>query len=156
MVPLVLPCRPKYRHSFPVEAVVLELLGQGQVGPVIFGRDEQAAGVPVNPVDDPRPKLAIDAGQALAAVKEQRVDQGAVGVAGGGVDHHAHRLIDLDHVLILIDHLQGDVLGQELHWGGVGNAHGDLVPRLQPVILFQGPALAEDMALLQEFLGRGP
>ena len=66
---------PRLSWTTPVSYTHLDVYKrQGQVGPVIFGRDEQAAGVPVNPVDDPRPKLAIDAGQALAAVKEQRVD----------------------------------------------------------------------------------
>ena len=41
------------------------------------------------------------AGETVPAVVEQGVDQRAVAVAGGGVDHHAHRLVHHDHVLVL-------------------------------------------------------
>ena len=38
----------------------LELLGQGQVGAVVFGRDHKAGGVPVDAVDDARAQLPVD------------------------------------------------------------------------------------------------
>ena len=134
--------------------MILELLGQGQVGHVVLGGDDEAAGVPVNPVDDPRPELAVDAGEALAAVVEQGVDQGAVGVARGGVDHQPHGLVHHDDVPVLVHHVQGDFLGQDLHRGGVGDAEGEHVPGLEAVVLLQGLAPPQDPALLQQLLGR--
>ena len=65
--------------------MVLELLRQGQVGLVIFCRDDEAGGVPVDAVDDAGAELPVDAGEGLLTVVEQRVDQRAVRVAGGGV-----------------------------------------------------------------------
>ena len=97
------------------QRVVLELLGQAQVGHVVFRRDDETAGIPVDAVDDAWPQLAVDAGEGVAAGVEQGVDQGAVRVTGGGVYHHAHRFVDHDDILILIDHIQRDVLGQNLH-----------------------------------------
>ena len=51
----ILP-QPAHRHRLidPGQAVVLELGGQGQVGPVVLRGDDQAAGVPVDAVDDAR------------------------------------------------------------------------------------------------------
>ena len=87
----------------------------------------------------PGPELAVDAGEALAAVVEQGVDQGAVGVARGGVDHQPHGLVHHDDVPVLVHHVQGDFLGQDLHRGGVGDAEGEHVPGLEAVVLLHGP-----------------
>ena len=59
------------------------------MGPVVLGRDHHAADLAVEPMHDARPQHAADAGQAGAAMGEQRVDQGAVGVARGRMDDHA-------------------------------------------------------------------
>ena len=60
------------------QGVVLELLGQAQVSHIVFGRDDESAGVSVDTVDDTWPQLAVDAGEGIAAGVEQGVDQGAV------------------------------------------------------------------------------
>ena len=52
-----------------------------------------------------------DAGQAVAAVKQQGVDQRAAGAAGGRVDHHADRLVDDDQLVVLVEDVERDVLG---------------------------------------------
>ena len=86
--PLVLPQPPDGNGLVdPRQGVVLELLRQGQMGLVVLGGDQQAAGVPVDPVDDAWAQLPVDAGQGIPAVEEQGVDQGTVRVAGGRVDH---------------------------------------------------------------------
>ena len=100
-----------HRLVYSGQGVVLKLGGQGQVGFVVLGGDDQAGGVPVDAVDNARTQNAVDAGQAGSAVVEQGVDQGAVRMAGGGVDHHAHGLVHHDHVFVLVYHVQGDVLG---------------------------------------------
>ena len=108
----VLPEIP--RHDAPVDpgqGVVLELGGELLVGEVVFGGDKEAGGVPVDPVDDAGPQLPADAGQAVPAVVEQGVHQGAVRVAGGRVDHQPLGLVHHDDVSVLVHHVQGDVLG---------------------------------------------
>ena len=87
------------------QRVVLELLGQAKVSHVVLRRDDETAGIPVDAVDDARPQLAVDAREGVAAGVEQGVDQGAVRVTGGGVYHHAHRFVDYNDILILIDHI---------------------------------------------------
>ena len=53
---------------------------------------------------------AADARKARAAMVEQRVDQRAVGMAGGGMDDEAGRLVDDDQMLVLVDDVERDVL----------------------------------------------
>ena len=61
---VLLPEAPQhYRMVETEQGVVLELPGQGQVGPIVFGNDDQPRGVPVNAVDDAGAQLAIDSGQ---------------------------------------------------------------------------------------------
>ena len=66
------------------------------MGLVGLGHDHQAGGVLVEPVHDARPLDPADAGQARAAMGDQRVDQRAGGVAGGRMHHQALRLVDDD------------------------------------------------------------
>ena len=62
-------------------------------------------------------------------------------MAGGGMDHHPHRLVDHDHILILIDHIQRDVLGEGLDRLRIGKGHHIDLPRLGlPVFLHRFPA----------------
>ena len=41
-------------------------------------------------------------------------------MAGGGVYHHPHGLVDHHHVVVLVDDVQGDVLGDEVNVLGLG------------------------------------
>ncbi len=71
------------------------------------GHHHHAAGVLVQAVHDAR---ARQHRQARVA-EQQRVDQGAGGVARPGVDHQADRLVDHINVFILVQDVQRDVLG---------------------------------------------
>ena len=57
--------------------------------PVVLGDDYQPAGFLVEPVHDARPFDAADTRQAVAAMGDQGVDQGAGPVARGGVHDEA-------------------------------------------------------------------
>ena len=73
-------------HDAPVnpgQGVVLKLGGELLVGSIVFRRDDEAGGVPVDPVDDAGPQLPSDAGEGVPAVVQQGIDQRAVRVAGG-------------------------------------------------------------------------
>ena len=65
-----------YRHRliYPGQGVVLELGGQGQMGPVIFRRNDEAGGVPVDAVDDAGAQLPVDARQGVPTVVQQGID----------------------------------------------------------------------------------
>ena len=119
--PAVLPQVPDHHRLIcPCQTVVLKLCGQCLVRSIILCRNNQSAGIPVNAVNNPRPQSAPYPAQALPAVVEQGVDQGPVRVPRRRVDHHPHRLIDHDDVLVLIDHIQGDVLGNQVDGLRVG------------------------------------
>ena len=75
-------------------------------------------------------------------------------MAGGGVDHQAHRLVDGDDVVVLIDDVQGDVLGHHVDGGGVGQHQHQLVPGIGLVVLLYRLAVEGDRPLLQQLLGR--
>ena len=94
----------------PGAAVVGELRGEARVRPVVLRDHHQARGVLVEPVHDPRPPDAADAGQAVAAMGEQRVDQRAALVTCRGMDHEPGRLVDDDEVAVLVDDAERDRL----------------------------------------------
>ena len=71
-----------------------ELLGEALVRAVGLGDDQQAGRVLVEPVDDARPLHAADARQAVAAMGDQRIDQRAGLVAGGGMHDEPGRLVE--------------------------------------------------------------
>ena len=94
---------PDHGQIMPVDAPGGEIGRQGLMGGIVLGRHQQAAGVLVQPVDDPRPALAPDAREGLPAMGDQGIDQGLVRIAGGGMDDHPRRLVDDDEILVLID-----------------------------------------------------
>ena len=112
--------------------MVGELLGEAAMRLVVLGDDEQAAGVLVEPVDDAGPAHAADAGEALAAMGDEGVDQRAVLMAAGGVDDEAGGLVDDDQMLVLEDDGERDVLADRRGRLGLGHdeaealADGDL------------------------------
>ena len=58
----------------------------------------------------PGPPDAADAGEARAAMRQQRVDQRAVRIAGRRVHDHPGRLVDHDQVRILEADIERDRL----------------------------------------------
>ena len=105
-------------------AVVGELLGQMAMGDIVLSDDHDAGGVLVQPVDDAGSAYAADAGEAVAAMMDQRVDQRARPVAGGGVNHEAGRLGDDDDVVVLVEHIERNVFALRRRVFGFGQ--GDL------------------------------
>ena len=125
------------------------------MGEVVLRRDDEARGVPVDAVDDAGPLLPPDAGEGVPAVVEQGVDQGPVGVARGGMHHQALGLVEDDDVLVLVDHVQGDVLGEELRLLRLRQGHRQGLAAPETVVLGQGFAAAGDLPVLQEAGGGG-
>ena len=83
--------------------MIRQLSRQCQMGGVVFGGDDQAAGVPVDAVNDAGTLLAADAGEGVPAVVQQGVDQRAVRMARRRMHHHALWLVYHNDALILID-----------------------------------------------------
>ncbi len=62
-------------------------------------------------MDDPRPPLAADARQPVAAMRQEGIDQGAFLVAGCGMHDQPGRLVEHDQVIILEQYFEGNVFG---------------------------------------------
>ena len=90
--------------------MVLELRGERGVGGVVFRRDDEAGGILVDPVDDAGALFPADAGERVAAVREQRVDQRPVRVPRRGMDDESLGLVDDDDIRVLVADLQRDRL----------------------------------------------
>ena len=94
--------------------MVLELRSQLLMGEIVFRRDDEAGGVPVDPVHNARPQGSAHAGERIPAVVEQSVDQRPVGMARRRMDHQPLGLVHHKDVPVLIDHIQRDVLGNRV------------------------------------------
>ena len=81
-----------------VQVAIGEALRQRLVCALRLGHDHDAGGLLVQPVDDAGALLAADAGQLVAGMGEQGVDQRAVEIARRGMDDEARRLVEDDEV----------------------------------------------------------
>ncbi len=84
--------------------------GEAAMRLVGLGHDQKPARVLVETVDDAGPRDAADAGEARAAMGDERIDEGLVGVAGARMDDEAGRLVDDDERVVLIDDVERDRL----------------------------------------------
>jgi len=84
------------------------------VGSIVLGHYHEPGRVLVEAMHDPRPLDTTDARQVLA-VMEQGVDQGARGVARGRMNDHPGRLVEHEEITVLVDDIQGYLLGLDLH-----------------------------------------
>ncbi len=89
--------------------MVGEGVGEATVSTVGFSRHHQPGRVLVEAVHDAGPADAADPRQAVAAMTQQGVHQGAAEVSGSRMHHEARRLVDDDQVFVLEDDGQRDV-----------------------------------------------
>ncbi|MNV26972.1 hypothetical protein D3C71_1181040 [compost metagenome] len=130
-----------------------ELLDQRGLRLDRAGDDHHPAGVLVQTVHDARTRQYRQRGIA----EQQRIDQGAGRVARAGVDHQADRLVDHEHMLVLVQDLQRDVLRLGMGLGVENDMQaGHLAPahRVAPA---HGLAVQQDVAGLDPLgqLGAG-
>ena len=114
----------------PAPAVIGELRGQRPMGPIVLRYDHQAGGVFVEPVHDAGTPHAADAGQALPAMGDQRIDQRAGPMAGRRMDHKAAGLIDDDDIVVLIDDIERDRFRLRVWPAPAAARQQDLVARI--------------------------
>ena len=151
---------PEIAHShgliYPAQTPVRQLRRQRQMGHIVFCRDNQAGGVLVNAVDNPGALSAAHAGQRIPAMVHQRVHQRAHGVAGSRVHHHAPGLVHHDDVLVLVHHIQGNVLGHQRHVHRLVHHHSIHVARGDFFVFLHGHPVSGDLSLRQQPLRRRP
>ena len=122
---------------------------------VVFRHHHQAGRASIETVHDARPQLAADAAQVVHLV-EQRVDQRALRVAGGGMDDHAGRLVDDDEIRVLIDDVEVEVLGLRDRAARLGNVDGDRLAGVHDAVGRHGVARNGDLAVFDETLNLRP
>ena len=88
-----------------------KLARESGVRGIIFRDEDATAGVLVETVDDAGAQDMTAGGNARAMV-EDRVDQRALPVTRGGMDDEAGRLVQTKQVLVLVDDVEGNVLGR--------------------------------------------
>ena len=148
---------PDHRIVSTLDRVVGELLGQAGHGALGFGGDEKARCVFVQPVNDAGPGFAADAHQAVAAMGDQGIDQSAIRIAGGGMNHQSRGLFDHDEVLVLIDHIEWNILAARARFRCRGDKDLKNVTPFDPVIgVFYRRTIAGDAAFAQQLLDAGP
>ena len=106
-------------------AVIGELCGEVLVGGIGLGHHHHAGRVLVQPVNDAGAFHTANAGQALAAVKQERIDQRAGRVAGAWMHHQTCRLVDDDEVGVLVQDVERDVFRLWLRFFSFGNRECD-------------------------------
>jgi hypothetical protein len=141
-----------------------EHLAELAVGTVVFGDEDEAAGLLVETMDDAGAEVAAYVGE-LVEVEEEGVDEGAAvagvylvrgGCAGSGVDHHAGGLVDDGEVLVFVENFERDVLGDGVERGGLRGAF-DLDGLAAAELLFGlgGMTVDADLAGFDEELDAG-
>jgi hypothetical protein len=94
----------------PGAAVIRKLGRELAMGAVGLCHHQQSARVLVEPVHDPRAAHAADSGQAVAAVRDQRVDQRTGPVSRGRMHNETARLVEHDDGVVLVDDVERDRL----------------------------------------------
>src|SRR5690606_2542288 len=101
-----------------------ELQRQLAVGLLLLGDQDGAAGVAVEAVDDAGAVVAVVVAEVVEA-EAQGVDERAAPVPLGGVDDHVGGLVDDGEVLVLVEDLEVDVLGDRLGARRLGRGDAD-------------------------------
>ena len=105
----------------------------------------------------PGPRHAADAGEARAAMGDQRVDERAVGIAGAGMHDEPGRLVDDDDGVVLVDDVERNCLRlRGLALTGARHADFEAVARFDRVFhVFYGRRAERDAALSDQGLQAG-
>ena len=88
-----------------------ELFGEAMMCQIGFRRDDQTACVHVEPMDDARALLASDAGEAAAAMMQQRIDERIVVMACARMNWQSGGFVDDDEVVIFVEDIEVDRAG---------------------------------------------
>jgi hypothetical protein len=134
------------------------------VGAVVFGDDDEAAGLFVEAMDDAGAEVAAYVGE-FVEVEEEGVDKGSAvagvwfarcGVPCSGVNHHAGRFVDDGEMLVFVEDFEGDVFGGGVEGRGLGGAFDlDGFAAVEFLFWFGGVTVDADLAGFDEELDAG-
>jgi len=129
-----------------------ELVKERPESPVRPCGNNATACVLVESMHDSGTLFPADLGQGSLAVVQEGVDKGSIGIACGRMDDEAHRFVDDDQILVLMQDVERNVLGREACWLRLGKSYRNGITgghRCSRPYLF---AVEEDVSLLQEGL----
>ena len=124
---------------------------------VVLGDDEQSRGSLVEAMHDAGTLDAADAGKAVAAMGDERVDERSACVSGARVHDEVRRLVDDDDVAILVDDVEIDGLGGGLRRLRLRHQNAERFARFDPVgpISYGRAVRAADVAGADQRLDAG-
>ena len=107
---------PDHGRIDPVDGVDEELVREVRLGGRILGHDQKAARVLVDAVHQhAHPFVALFRSLGDPQIVGQGIDERPVVVPVSRMDHHSGGFVHDQHVLVLIDDIQGNVLGKDFH-----------------------------------------
>jgi hypothetical protein len=86
---------------------------------------------------------------------EEGIDEGAVGIASGGVDDEAGGFVEDEDVFVLEEHVERDVLGDDGDGDDFGDGEGDLVSALEGGAGLGGASVQGDVPVFDQVLEAG-
>jgi hypothetical protein len=138
-----------------VDLARLELQRQFPVRHLVLGDQDDAAGVPVKPVDDPWAEGAVGPAEPVLEAERQGVRQGAGPVAAGRVDDHVGRLVHQRDRLVLVKNVERDVFWDDDVVDRLGQLDAEPVLVADLVTRLGRPAVDRDVPALDRLLKLG-
>jgi hypothetical protein len=101
------------------------LAAEFAVGGIIFSGYENPGGFAIEAVNDAR-AIGGASGRELAfTMVEESCGEGSGGPTCTGVNVHAGGFVDDEDVIVLMEYVEGKILGGHIAWSGSRNADGD-------------------------------
>lgn len=114
-----------------------ELLTEAGMRLICLGDHHEAGGLLVEPVNDTGAAHTANAGEAVAAMGDKGVDQGAGPVTGSRMHDQPGRLVDYNDLIVLKNHIKRNVFAARDRILRFGNNDGDPFARFDPVVRLQ-------------------
>jgi hypothetical protein len=104
---------------------VTKLPAEFAVGGVVFCGDENAGGFAIETVNDPGAIGGASRRELAFAMVEEGGGEGSGGATCTGVNVHAGGFVDDKDVIVLMEDIEGKILGGHIAWSGSRNADSD-------------------------------
>jgi hypothetical protein len=131
-----------------------ELTRQATVRRIILGHHNGPGGVLVQPMYDPWPLNAPDAGE-MGTIGQERIDESSRGIAGARMHHHARSLVEHQEMRVLIDDIEGNRLRRHTRGFGRRQGHSDAIALAKAIARLGRSPIHQNLLLLDELLQVG-
>ena len=139
------------RRVAAVRAVVAKLIAQRAMSFVIFCDYDETRCHAVDAVHDSRAQLAADAGK-VANVIQQRIDQRSAFVPRGRMHNHSLGLVDHEQIHVFVDHVQRNILRQNVRLHRIGECDVDEIACCRDHIWFDRFPVEQNRAIANQAL----